>query len=121
VPGASLAKARGLTFPRIAPTTGAMSMMVLRRSLALLAPTLEALRGGGMRRPLSAFTTSSTIPSQTAGEFLSDPSLLRELAYVDGKWTAASGTEATYAVEGEGGCLSGRGHSRRRDILPCGF
>lgn len=42
-------------------------------------------------------TTSS---SQTASEFLTDPTLLRDLAYVNGKWVQAE-SESSFAVEGE--------------------
>lgn len=46
----------------------------------------------------------ATTSSQSASEFLTDPSLLRDLAYIGGQWTAA-GNEATFPVEGRSGMM----------------
>lgn len=52
----------------------------------------------------SRMAAMATTSSQSASEFLTDPSLLRDLAYIGGQWTTA-GNEATFPVEGRSGMM----------------
>lgn len=72
------------------------------------ASTLAAGLGQRLNRSSMAAATGSSLPAplsthaatgQSASEFLDDPGLLRDQAYVNGKWVNAQG-EATFAVEG---------------------
>lgn len=59
-----------------------------------------------MSQPLPRSLTTHAESAQSASEFLDDPDLLRDQAYINGKWVSASTTEATYAVEGVDFCVS---------------
>ena len=76
-------------------------MLYARRALGKGVRAGWPRKSGLARRGVGSTTPLLSPTSQTASEFLQDPLLLRELAYVDGKWTGGASTMASYAVEGE--------------------
>lgn len=104
------------------------SLLLLRRrsnsnaaiAIARQAASTTPLAGGGTgterpptprQRPQTLAMAAASMPlsthaatGQSASEFLDDPGLLRDKAYVNGQWVDAQG-EATFAVEGES-CLA---------------
>lgn len=54
----------------------------------------------GSTTTLPAALSTHAATGQSASEFLDDAGLLRDQAYVNGKWVDAA-SEATFAVEGE--------------------
>ena len=90
------------TLARATATTGLTAKAVNIPAAA------AAVRAGGPvnHTPMSllpAMLSTHAATGQSASEFLDDPGLLRDQAYVNGEWVDAIG-EATFAVEGA--CLS---------------
>lgn len=79
-----------------------LTKLLFSSSLILRHPhhPLKMMSGGGGGSSASSPLSTHAKTAQSASEFLSDPSLLRDQAYVNGKWVDAVGNQATYAVEG---------------------
>lgn len=81
-------------------TTNSLLLAHSKRASTIAAAAGLTHRNHRIRSSMAAASLSThAATGQSASEFLDDPGLLRDQAYVNGKWVDAHG-EATFAVEG---------------------